>query len=121
MFKFKVDTPLEKRIEEVQKITSKWPGRIPIILEKSKNSQLEDIPKSKFLCPSDYTVQQFLGCIRKKVKMRRDTALFIFVNGKELVTGDASMLAIYEQKKDEDGFLYMIYSDQDVMGAHYNH
>ena len=48
--------------------------------------------------------------------MRRDTALFIFVNGKELVTGDASMTAIYEQKKDEDGFLYMIYSDQDVMG-----
>jgi len=116
MFKFKDETTIEKRREEVAKITSKWPGRIPIILEKSKNSQLEDIPKSKFLCPSDYSVQQFLGCIRKKVKMRRDTALFIFVNGRELVTGDSSMQGIYEQKKDEDGFLYMIYSDQDVMG-----
>ena len=116
LFKYKSELTLENRIDEVNKILSKWPGRIPIILEKSRNSQLDDMPKSKFLCPPEYTVQQFLGCIRKKIKMRRDTALFIFINGKELVTGDSSIIAIYEEKKDEDGFLYMIYSDQDVMG-----
>ena len=117
MFKFKEEIALDKRTEEVQKILAKWPGKIPIILEKSQTSQLDEISKTKFLCPSDYTVQQFLGCIRKKIKLRKDTALFIFVNGKELVTGDASMSAIYQMKKDQDGFLYMIYSDQDVMGC----
>ena len=117
MFRFKEEVALEKRSEEVQKILSKWPGKVPIILEKSQNSKLDEISKTKFLCPPDYTVQQFLGCIRKKIKLRRDTALFIFVNGKELVTGDASMSAIYQMKKDQDGFLYMIYSDQDVMGC----
>lgn len=116
MFRFKEENPLQKRIEEVQKITTKWPDKIPIILEKAKNSQLEDIPKNKFLCPADYTVQQFLGCIRKKIQMRRETALFVFINGRDLVSGDAPMAQIYENKKDEDGFLYMIFSDQDVMG-----
>mmetsp|Transcript_2717 Transcript_2717/g.4237 ORF Transcript_2717/g.4237 Transcript_2717/m.4237 type:complete len:118 (+) Transcript_2717:36-389(+) len=116
MFTFKEENSFSKRLAEVQKISSKWPDRIPIILEKAKTSRLEDIPKNKFLCPPEYTVQQFLGCIRKKVKLSRDTALFVFVNGTELVSGDASMKNIYDQKKDEDGFLYMIYSDQEVMG-----
>ena len=116
MFQFKLDNSFEKRQEAVNKITTKWPGRIPIILQKAKNSRLEEIPKNKFLCPPEYSVQQFLSCIRKKVKLSRDTALFVFVNGRDLVSGDASMCSIYEQKKDEDGFMYMIYSDQEVMG-----
>lgn len=116
MFRFKEENQLAKRIEEVKKITTKWPDKIPIILEKSKNSQLAEIPKNKFLCPSEYSVQQFLGCIRKKIQLRRETALFVFVNGTDLVSGDNPMAQTYEQNKDEDGFLYMIYSDQDVMG-----
>lgn len=116
MFRFKEANPLEKRIAEVQKITTRWPGRIPVILEKARNSALEEFEKSKFLCPSDYTVQQFLSCLRKKIKMSRDKALFVFINGKELVSGDSPMAQVYESKKDEDGFLYMIYSEQEVLG-----
>lgn len=116
MFRFKENNTYEKRVAEVTKITTRWPGRIPVILERAKNSRLEEFEKSKFLCPNEYTVQQFLSCLRKKIKMSRDKALFVFVNGNELVTGDTPMVQVYESKKDEDGFLYMIYSEQEVLG-----
>ena len=116
MFRFKEENSLEKRSAESQKIVNKWPGRIPIIMEKAATSRLPELAKSKFLCPSEYSVQQFLGCIRKKTDLPRDTALFIFVNGRDLVSGETSMSAVYEQKRDEDGFLYILFSDQEVMG-----
>ena len=116
MFRFKENNTLDKRVAEVRKITTRWPGRIPVILERARNSRLEEFEKSKFLCPNEYTVQQFLSCLRKKIKMSRDKALFVFVNGKELVTGDTPMAHLYESKKDEDGFIYMIYSEQEVLG-----
>ena len=116
MFRFKENNSLDKRISEVKKIVTRWPGRIPIILERSRHSRLEEFDKCKFLCPNDYTVQQFLGCLRKKIKMSRDKALFVFVNGSELVSGDTAMAQVYDSKKDEDGFIYMIYSEQEVLG-----
>ena len=116
MFRFKEENSLSKRIVESQKAIAKWPGRVPIILEKSPNSRLDDLAKNKLLCPSEYNIQQFVGSIRKKVNLPRDTALFIFVNGTELVSGEVSMNAIYEEKKDPDGFLYIMFSEQEVMG-----
>ena len=117
MFKYKDSNSFDKRVSEVRKITTRWPGRIPVILERSKGCGLPEFEKSKFLCPSEYTVQQFLTCLRKKIQLPRDKALFVFVNGKELVSGDCPMPQVYETKKDEDGFLYMIYSEQEVLGA----
>lgn len=116
MFSYKEENSLAKRTQESEGIKRKWPGKIPIIIERSPTSQLEALPKSKFLCQAEYTVLQFLGCLRKKMNLLRDVALFVFVNGTELFSGDASMSAIYESKKDEDGFLYLTISDQEVMG-----
>ena len=110
MFRFKEENSLAKRVAESQKIISKWPGRVPIIMEKAPQSRLAELPKSKFLCPADYSVQQFIGNIRKKVDLPKDVALFMYVNGVDLVSGDNIMSTIYEQKRDEDGFLYIVLS-----------
>lgn len=116
MFNYKAQNPLEKRKSELAVIMKNWPDRIPIILEKDPRSELECIPKNKFLCPYDYSVQKFLTSIRIKVNLPKDVALFIFVNGNDLVTGDATMKEIYDKKKDEDGYIYMTYSNHPVLG-----
>ncbi|CAG9323877.1 unnamed protein product [Blepharisma stoltei] len=117
MFNYKAQNPLEKRKAECESIMKSWPDRIPIILEKDPRSQLESIQKFKFLCPYDYTVQKFLTSIRLKVNLPKDVALFLFVNGIDLMTGDSTMKEIYERKKDEDGFIYLNYSDHPVLGG----
>ena len=96
---------------------NKWPDKIPIVLEKSSKAKIKDFPKHKFLCPREYSVRQFLGSLRRRASIGRDKALFLFINGTELATGDATMASIYEHKKDEDGFLYILLSDQEVMGS----
>lgn len=58
--------------------------------------------------PSDLTVGQFVYVIRKRIKLSPEKAIFIFVD-EVLPPTAALMSSIYEEHKDEDGFLYITY------------
>ena len=54
------------------------------------------------------TVGQFVYVIRKRIKLSPEKAIFIFVD-EVLPPTAALMSSIYEEHKDEDGFLYITY------------
>lgn len=56
--------------------------------------------------PADLTVGQFVYVIRKRIKLSPEKAIFIFVD-EVLPPTAALMSSIYEEHKDEDG--YVIY------------
>ena len=101
--------------------------------------------KYRYLVPADLTVGQFVYVVRKRIKLNAEKAIFIFVKNILPPTGEfcfarlhllavvfkftlldmnfflttpASMMsAIYEENKDEDGFLYMTYSGENTFGS----
>ena len=80
------------------------------IVEKSNNRSsktLPEIDKKKFLCPSDITVGQFQFVIRKRLKLEPEQALFLTVKEKFLPPSSALLSAVYQEFKDDDGFLYV--------------
>lgn len=114
---FKTSNSLEKRKEESAKIRTKYPDRIPVICEKhSGASDIPDIDKKKYLVPSDLTAGQFLYVVRKRMKLAPEKAIFIFVNNTLPPSGDL-MSQIYANYKDEDGFLYVVYSGESTFGS----
>jgi hypothetical protein len=58
---------------------------------------------------------QFVYVIRKRIKLEPEKAIFIYVD-EVLPPTAALMSAIYEEYKDEDGFLYVTYSGENVSG-----
>ncbi|KAG8933656.1 ubiquitin-like protein atg8 [Tulasnella sp. 417] len=114
--KFKDTHPFEKRKAEAERIRQKYPDRIPVICEKADRSDIAVIDKQKYLVPSDLTVGQFVYVIRKRIKLAPEKAIFIFVD-EVLPPTAALMSAIYEEHKDEDGFLYVSYSGENTFGA----
>ncbi|CAN6712596.1 unnamed protein product [Malus baccata var. baccata] len=112
---FKQEHDLEKRRAEAARIRDKYPDRIPVIVEKVERSDIPNIDKKKYLVPADLTVGQFVYVIRKRIKLSAEKAIFIFVDNVLPPTG-AIMSAIYEEKKDEDGFLYVTYSGENAFG-----
>ncbi len=54
--------------------------------------------------------------IRKRIKLTPEKAIFIFVNN-VLPPNPALMSTIYEEQKDEDGFLYVTYNGESTFGA----
>jgi GABA(A) receptor-associated protein len=137
---FKLEHPLERRQAEANRIREKYPDRIPVIVEKAERSDIPDIDKKKYLVPADLTVGQFVYVVRKRIKLSAEKAIFIFVKNTLPPTGTqkyflcsctieqnnsdvphfgpaaALMSAIYEENKDEDGFLYMTYSGENTFG-----
>ena len=114
---FKDEIPFAMRKEEASRILSKYPDRIPIIIERSEECS-NDIPvvdKKKYLVPNDITTGQFTYIIRKRIELEPSQSLFVTVNGK-LVTSTHTLGEIYEKEADKDGFLYMIYTSENTFG-----
>ena len=113
---FKLAHPFEKRKEEAARIRAKYPERIPIIVEKADRSDIPAVDKKKYLVPPDLTVGQFVFVVRKRIKLSPEKAIFIFVNN-TLPQTASLMSAIYEENKDDDGFLYLTYSGENTFGC----
>lgn len=105
----------DKRVLESRRILKRYPDRIPIICEKSKNQNLPVLNKVKYLVPAELTIGQFICVIRNKMKIRSEVAIFLTVNG--YVPPTTSVIAdVYENSKYADGFLYVEYSAENTFG-----
>jgi GABA(A) receptor-associated protein len=87
-----------------------------VICEKDLRSDIPDIDKKKYLVPQDLTVGQYVYVIRKRIRLSPEKAIFIFVNN-VLPPTAALMSSIYEEQKDEDGFLYVTFSGENTFGG----
>ena len=112
---FKLKHSFENRCKESRNIINKYPDRIPVIVEKTINSDVVDIDKNKFLVPCDLTVGQFAYVIRKRMKLPPEKAIFLFVNN-NIPMQSALMSSIYDELKDNDGFLYINYAGENTFG-----
>ena len=114
--KFKKKFNFDTRLKESGKVLEKYEGRFPIIVYKDKKSTLPEINKTKFLAPGDLTLGQFLYVIRKRIDLSEKETLFLFINDSILATGSETIAKIYNEYKDEDGFLYLSYCNENVLG-----
>jgi GABA(A) receptor-associated protein len=115
---YKQRIPLSQRVIESAKIKEKFPGKIPIIVEKAQKvgSDIPNINKNKYLVPNTLSFGQFIYVIRKQLQLNPDKALFIFVNN-TLVPASEMIGEIYNNHRDTDGFLYMVYSGESTFGG----
>jgi GABA(A) receptor-associated protein len=97
-------------------VIKKYPDRIPIICEKNKKSnKTVDIDKNKYLVPYDFTVGQFMYVIRRRLELSPEIGLYFFING--IIPATCSPISyVYENNKDEDGYLYITYSMENTFG-----
>lgn len=115
MKSFKDSHSHEDRLNESKKIMKRYPMRVPIIVEKQRGCTLADLNKNKYLAPKDMTMSQFLFMVRRRIKLESSEAIFLMVN-RTLVSGSQPISKIYEDHKDGDGFLYMIYTSENTFG-----
>lgn len=87
-----------------------------VIVEKAPKARIDDLDKKKYLVPSDLTVGQFYFLIRKRIHLRPEDALFFFVNN-VIPPTSATMGSLYHEHHEEDYFLYIAYSDENVYGS----
>ena len=116
MSSFKEQYTFGQMRSEATRILSRFPERIPVIVEKDPSSDIEDIDKHKYLVPSELLWGQFITVIRKRIKLNPEKGLFIYVGNVMLNSTESTMGQIYEQYRDETGFLYCRYAGENTFG-----
>ena len=105
-----------ERLKKSQLILEKYPDRVPLIIQASKNDRdIYPIDKSKYITPRDFTLLQLQQIIRKRIRFPAEKALFLFINNK-LYPITSVIGQVYDNNKDTDGFLYITYCQENTFG-----
>lgn len=110
---FKESSSFEQRKQQSASVRSKYIYRVPTIVETDKS--LPDLPRKKYLIPTDLTMSQFIFMIRKKIQLPSEQAIFVFVNN-TMPFHLATMGELDEHYRDEDGFLYVLIASENTFG-----
>ncbi|XP_043931595.1 microtubule-associated proteins 1A/1B light chain 3C-like [Protopterus annectens] len=115
---FKLRKSLATRKQEVATIRSKFPNKLPVIVERyAKEKVLPLLDKTKFLVPQELTMCQFVTIIRNRMSINATQAFYLLVNNRSLASMSLTLAEVYADNKDEDGFLYMTYASQEMFGT----
>ena len=110
---YKKKYSLEERKSKFNEIIKKYPGKCPIICYTSP--ELPDLRNSKFLVATDICYTNFLFSVRKNLNVTSEQAIYMFINEK-LMSSNRLIGEIYENNKEEDGFLYVYICSENTFG-----
>jgi GABA(A) receptor-associated protein len=99
-----ISKPLEERKSKSDFYLRENPERIPVFMVNKKPEF--QIDRLKFLIPKSYKIQSLLNTIRNSNKFSQDEAFYISSN-KKILNVSKEIGAIYDEDKNEDGFLYL--------------
>ena len=102
--------------QKIDRIKLKYPNRVPVIVNKSKNSNAPDIDKNKYLVPTDLTLGQFIYVIRKRMEISPEQAIFVFCKD-TLPPTSMIMEELYNGYKNANEFLELTYNIENTFGS----
>jgi len=131
-----MEKTLEERIVYSKRLLSKYPDRIPVVIEKTEFVSLDNY---KYLLPCNLLVSEFMCIIKTKMNKALDEkkAIFTFVksfqpkaeNDRSSVGGtcksnesyllipmNQTIQEIYNIHKNTDGFLYIKFGAENTFG-----
>lgn len=98
------------------RLLEKYPDKVPIVLERSAQSNVPELPNRKFLVPRELSVSQFLYTIRKRIQLDSSQAIYLFF-GNTLPSSSETMGEVFERHRHPtDHVLYGTYSGECTFG-----
>ena len=106
--------PLEQRKKCSEQLIAENPLRVPVLVT-CQNGKLK-LNKHEFLVPKQLKVIHFTATLRRSMNLSPENAIYLYANN-HMLKQDKVIGEVYEQHKDEDGFLYVNVTDIPALGC----
>ncbi|CEF71665.1 Autophagy protein Atg8 ubiquitin like family-containing protein [Strongyloides ratti] len=114
---FKERKSFEIRKRNALEILQTHPDKIPIIIERYENERhLPLIDRCKFLVPNHVTIGDLMQIIRRRLNLHHEQSFFLMINEKSIFSISTPISSVYLNERDDDGFLYIVYTSQPAFG-----
>lgn len=114
---FKKKYPFSERLRQATIVKQKYPDKLPIICENQDLTKQDLDQKIKYLVPKDFTIGNLIYSIRKNLMVSADKSIFIFVDNNVIPRSTVSIVDIYNEYRDDDMFLYVVYCHENTFGC----
>jgi GABA(A) receptor-associated protein len=104
---------LEKRKEYSADLMRDNPLRVPILVS-SENGKLK-LKTQEFLVPKQLKIIHFTATLRRSMNLDPENAIYLYIDN-HMIKQDRHIAEIYDQYKNEDGFLYINVTDIPALG-----
>ena len=66
--------------------------------------------------PKTFSIGEVLAVLRQRLILTREEGLVLFANEKYMIKPNAKLEEVYDKYKDQDGFLYLVYAEENIYG-----
>lgn len=67
--------------------------------------------------PASFQIAEVQAIIRRKLNMTKEKGLFLLVNtGRDIVRSNDLLETVFNKHRDDDGFLYVLYTEEEIYG-----
>lgn len=87
-------------------------GKLPVICERKEGSMVSDLQSKKFLIPRTMTVGNFTKLLHQRIAKEVGGTLYLLIGSEVLEASETAMNDLYHSHKDDDGFLYVFYTNE---------
>jgi GABA(A) receptor-associated protein len=117
-FNFRAKYGFVERLNESQRILEKEPSRKPVIIEKANTCprKISELKKHKFLFDKDLKISQMMILVRELIKLDVREPIILMTDDNYLPSISSTVEKLYDEHKNDDGFLYVTYSTQEMYG-----
>jgi GABA(A) receptor-associated protein len=116
-FSFKSEMDCQARKLKSRSLMQRHANHFPIYIEGAKEAGSFTPYSAKVVIDRRILGCHFFTMMRDQMKVEPEIAINFFLNGRYKLTGDRQMGEVYDRYKDEDGFLYIAYTEQASMGG----
>jgi GABA(A) receptor-associated protein len=106
---------LQKKLNENANLSKRYPSKIPVIIY-TRNKNISEPEKCKFLIDKNVSIAEFLTVLRKYVKLDPTESIYLFTEDNSIPPSSHLMSQVFDAHKNEDNFLYLEYTLESTFG-----
>jgi len=105
---------LQSRLKKSRSILRRYPDKIPIII--NSNTPEIKLTSTNFIIPDNMTMLMFVCYIRKNITLNQNQSIYIFTEKNTLIPCSYSLNRVYNEYKNQDGYLYLTLTLEETFG-----